>query len=99
MLRRPGSSRQPRLTQRLDVRIAGLAREDVHVRGGTLRSAEAHGVRLGAAAEELLPQLGREVSRSPDRQDVRVAFPLEVVQQLPDRLRRHRKAGHQRRRE
>jgi hypothetical protein len=94
-----GKPCEPRPPQNLDVRMAGSAGEDVHIGSGALRPAEPHGTPLSTAAKQLLPQLGRQLTRSTDRKNVVAGRPLEVAQQLPDRVERNRKAGHQRRRE
>jgi hypothetical protein len=56
---------------------------DVHV--GAPGIAEAHGGRIRAAAEELLPQHRREVARAADREDV-LALPRgsNLNQQPPE---------------
>ena len=56
--------------QHSDVLVSGATCENVHVHIGAFRIAQTDGSGLRTAAEELLPQLGRELARPADRENV-----------------------------
>ena len=79
--------------QHSDILIAGSHCENVHVHVGAFRIAQPDGSGLRMAAQELLPQLGRELVGPADRENMIVrSRGRDLPQQLPDRPGRDRKS-------